>query len=188
MSFLKEVKLGDLLRKKIVTETTYNSGRKVKEDGYLSGLGVNHKCSCRDVLSLGEVFERNWVKQKDSMGSETQHLDGLGTYDNLAYNTLIITTQRKRNRFGDYVRMHELDISAGPHGESGKIIRFPEGSTIRDVKRKAAYKFSAVEIHSPSEKVFWNCIQITYACAGNVSFSALKLALTRRPLVYPLAS
>lgn len=138
MNFLKEVKLGDLLRKKIVTETTYNSGRKVKEDGYLSGLGINHKCSCRDVLSLDEVFERNWVKQKDSMGSETQHLDGLGTYDNLAYNTLIITTQRKRNRFGDYVRMHELDISAGPHGESGKIIRFPEGSTIRDVKRKAA--------------------------------------------------
>ena len=72
------------------------------------------------------------------MGSETQYLEGLGTYDNLAYNTLIITTQRKRNRFGNYVRMHELDISAGPHGESGKIIRFPEGSTIRDVKRKAA--------------------------------------------------
>ena len=89
MSFLKEVKLGDLLRKKIVTETTYNSGRKVKEDGYLSGLGVNHKCSCRDVLSLGDVFERNWVKQKDSMGSETQYLEGLGTYDNLPYSTLL---------------------------------------------------------------------------------------------------
>lgn len=138
MSFLQEVKFGDLLRKRIVTETTYNSGRKVKEDGYLSGLGANHKCSCRDVLSLGEVFERNWVKQKDSMGSETQYLEGLGTYDNLAYNTLIITTQRKRNRFGSYVRMHELDISAGPHGESGKIIRFPEGSTIREVKKTAA--------------------------------------------------
>ena len=138
MSFLQEVKFGDLLRKRIVTETTYNSGRKVKEDGYLSGLGVNHKCSCRDVLSLGEVFERNWVKQKDSMGSETQYLEGLGTYDNLTYNTLIITTQRKKNRFGNYVRIHELDISAGPHGESGKIIRFPEGGTIRDVKKKAA--------------------------------------------------
>lgn len=29
MSFLQEVKFGDLLRKRIVTETTYNSGRKV---------------------------------------------------------------------------------------------------------------------------------------------------------------
>ena len=138
MSFLQEVKFGDLLRKRIVTETTYNSGRKVKEDGYLSGLGANHKCSCRDVLSLGEVFERNWVKQKDSMGSETQYLEGFGTYDNLAYNTLIITTQRKRNRFGSYVRMHELDISAGPHGEHGKLIKFPERTHLLDVKKKAA--------------------------------------------------
>ena len=138
MNFLQQAKLENLLRKRIVTETIYNSGRMVKEDGYLSGLGINHKCSCRDVLSLGEVFERNWVKQKDSMGSETQHLEGLGTYDNLTYNTLIITTQRKRNKFGDYVRIHELDISAGPHGESGKIIRFPDGSTIREVKKKAA--------------------------------------------------
>lgn len=138
MKFGKQVQITGLLKRKVTTETTYKNGRIVREDGYLSELACNHKCSCRDVLSLGEVFERNWVKQKDSMGSETQHLDGLGTYDNLAYNTLIITTQRKRNRFGDYVRMHELDISAGPHGESGKIIRFPEGSTIRDVKRKAA--------------------------------------------------
>lgn len=61
-------------------------------------------------------------------------------------------------------------------------------SHLQDDTITAASKFSAVEIHSPSEKVFWNCIQITYACAGNVSFSALKLALTRRPLVYPLAS
>ena len=138
MSFLKEVKLGDLLQKRIVTETTYNSGRKVKEDGYLSGLGVNHKCSCRDVLSLGEVFELNWIKQKDSVGSEILFLECFGTYDNLAYNTVIITTQRTRNKFSNYVRIHELDISAGPHGECGKLVRFPEGSTIKDVKKKAA--------------------------------------------------
>ena len=113
MKFGKQVQITGLLKRRVTTETTYNSGRKVKEDGYLSGLGVNHKCSCRDVLSLGDVFDRNWVKQKDSMGSETQYLEGLGTYDNLAYNTLIITTQRKRNRFGNYVRIHERYIVTG---------------------------------------------------------------------------
>ena len=138
MKFGKQVQITGLLKRKVTTETTYKNGRIVREDGYLSELACNHKCLCRDVLSLGEVFEREWIKTTSSVNDEMQFLEGLGTYDNLAYNTVIITSQKIKNRLGATRIIHELDISAGPHGESGKIIRFPEGSTIRDVKRKAA--------------------------------------------------
>ena len=90
------------------------------------------------MLTLGDAFERNWVKQKDSMGSETQYLEGLGTYDNFCYNTVIITSQKIKNRLGATRIIHELDISAGPHGEHGKLIKFPEGTHILEVKKKAA--------------------------------------------------
>ena len=138
MKFGKQVQITGLLKRKVTTKTAYKNGRTVKEEGYLSELACNHKCSCRDVLSLGDVFERNWVKQKDSMGSETQYLEGLGTYDNFCYNTVIITSQKIKNRLGATRIIHELDISAGPHGEHGKLIKFPEGTHILEVKKKAA--------------------------------------------------
>ena len=146
MKFGKQVQITGLLKRKVTTETTYKNGRIVREDGYLSELACNHKCLCRDVLSLGEVFERNWVKQKDSMGSETQYLEGLGTYDNFCYNTVIITSQKIKNRLGATRIIHELDISAGPHGEHGKLIKFPEGTHILEVK-KSSWR------HTPFRKV-----------------------------------
>ena len=139
MKFGKQVQITGLLKRKVTTETTYKNGRIVREEGYLSGLGVNHKCSCRDVLSLGEVFEREWIKTTSAVNDEMQFLEGLGTYDNFCYNTVIITSQKVKNRLGAYKRVHELDISAGPHGEHGKLIRFDDGiTTIREVKQKCA--------------------------------------------------
>ena len=138
MKFGKQVQTTGLLKRKVTTETTYKNGRTVKEEGYLSELACNHKCQCRDVLTLGDVFEREWIKTTSSMNDEMQFLDGLGTYDNFCYNTVIITSQKIKNRLGATRIIHELDISAGPHGEHGKLIKFPEGTHILEVKKKAA--------------------------------------------------
>lgn len=138
MKFGKQVQIAGLLKRKVTTETAYKNGRIVREDGYLSELACNHKCLCRDVLSLGEVFEREWIKTTSAVNDEMQFLEGLGTYDNFCYNTVIITSQKVKNRLGATRIIHELDISAGPHGEHGKLIKFPERTHLLDVKKKAA--------------------------------------------------
>lgn len=138
MKFGKQVRLTGLLKQKVITETLYKNGKIVKEEDYLSELACNHKCSCRDVLTLGDVFEREWIKTTSAVNDEMQFLEGLGTYDNFCYNTVIITSQKIKNRFGQRKVIHELDISAGPHGEHGKLIKFPENTHILEVKKKAA--------------------------------------------------
>ena len=62
MKFGKQVQITGLLKRKVTKETTYKNERIVREDGYLSELACNHKCQCRDVLALGDVFEREWIK------------------------------------------------------------------------------------------------------------------------------
>ena len=119
MKFGKQVQITGLLKKKVTTETTYKNGRIVREDGYLSELACNHNCLCRDVLSLGDVFEREWIKTTSAVNDEMQFLEGLGTYDNFCYNTVIITSQKVKNRLGATRIIHELDISAGPHFLNG---------------------------------------------------------------------
>lgn len=140
MRFIKQISEDKRkeIKRKVLTETLYKSGRKSIEDGYLSELGSNHQCSCRDTLKLGDIFNLNWISCKNSVGQDYQYLEGFNTYDNLAYNTIIITSERRKNKFGDFRTFHELDISAGYLGEGGKIIKFNEGVNIRDVKNKCA--------------------------------------------------
>lgn len=125
------------LNRVIKSKLIFTDREKV-ESGFEKDIGSLFTCKCRTVLSLGEVFNLQWVKSFTEFGNHrVWSLKGFCTHDNLAYNTVQITSTIKESRSSSSYTSHELLISAGPHGEDGVLITFDPGTRIWNAKEQA---------------------------------------------------
>lgn len=117
-------------KREVINVTQHYGNSKNTEAMFITSLGSNWNCACREIVSYGELLNTEWLERRTTFGNRKMwYLQGFDANDNPNYNCVIITYVHGTG--------YELDISAGIHGEDGKTVRYPLGTKLADVKKQA---------------------------------------------------